>query len=557
MRWGFAVQPSRLSPALALAMLLLPVSVQGAAPAWQRAETAHFTLYSTADSTELLHTARELERMAEVIRLWGLGSPTALRSRVVLIGLPDKKSFEPHQLVVDGKHQDNPGYVTSQPSGYWIGYQEDDPRGRVVAHHEYAHTLIDERYQSVPLCLHEGLAEYLSTFATKETACQLGGDIPGHRYTLKRNTPYSLDELFAVGADSPIYRESGDRTLLFYGESWALVHYLMQKSVGGAVKLQRLLETMADGAAPRSAFASVYPQEDWSGLPARLQTYTDRGELKGPEISFTQAFEELQVDLQAAAPGEVAVHLGLWRAMNPAVAPSATAALLRQGQEQPALAPLAAAGLGLTAWEAGDLDEALLRFRDAVAAKPADALALSIAGLGVLQLAALRQEAAQDSLVLEAYRILSRSVILDATDAKAQRGHEECAAFLRARAESVQAGHQQQDSAALRKATAKYNTGIVALNGRDYARALEVFTLLSESAPDSALRAKAKGRIADIADFEDFDRGVAAANAQDLLGALRVFERLAAETANPDLRSQAAANARELQAALRESSGGR
>ena len=548
MRWWTRPGAAWLGAAILLPLLAAPSACQGAAPIWQRAQTAHFTLYSTADSTALFRTAQELERMAEVIQLWGLGSPTALRSKVVLIGLPDKKSYAPHQPVVGSRRQDTAGYVMGLPVGYWIGYREDDPSGRAVAHHEYSHTLLDERYQSVPLCLNEGLAEYLSTFASTQAACRLGGDIPGHRYLLNQRTPFPLDALFAVTPDSPVYRGADERTQLFYAESWALVHYLMQTHLGGGDRFKRLLATIADGTPPRAAFAAVYPQAEWATLPDRLQAYTDAGELKGPEIAFAGSLAAIAIDLQPARPAEVAVQLGLWRAMNADVAGEATTALLHQGQAEPGLAPLAAAGRGLMAWAADDLDAALPQFRAAAAGNPADALTLAIAGLGVLQVAASREGAVQDSLVLEAYRILSRSVVLDATHTQAQRGHEECADFLRARAEAAQARSQQQDDPAIRKANIKYNAGIVALNGADFAHARDIFTRLSESAPDSTLRAMATARLADIADFEAFDRALAAAKANDFEGALRIFERLAAQAGNPQLRNDAATNARMLRA---------
>ncbi len=537
--------------ALALSFLLMaPAPGRAGTPTWLRARTAHFTLYCSADSTAILRTAHELERMAEVIGLWGLGSPSALRSTVVLIGLPDGKRFEPHQPTIAGKRQEVSGYVTESPAGFWIGYREDEASGRQVAHHEYAHTLVAERYQSVPLCLNEGLAEFLSTFASTESECLMGGDIPGHRYQLQRGAPYPLDELFAVTPDSPIYRESSERTQRFYGESWALVHYLMQKSVGGSMKLHRLLDAIADGAPARAAFAATYPQEDWTSLPERLRAYTGEGALKEQRILFTRARAELGIELQAVPAVDVTLHLGLWRAMNASVPLAGTVTLLQEAQAQPALAPLAAAGLGLMDWQAENLDAALPRFRAAAAAGSADPLALAIAGLGMLQIAASREGAAQDSLVLEANRILSRSVVLDPSHAPAQRGLAECASFLRALAEATQARAQPQDDPATRKATIKYNTGVVAMNGGDYARAREAFTIVSESAPDSSLRAMARARLAEIADAEDFDRGVAAANAQDFKGALRIFERLAEQALNPDLRLEARANARRLRAIL-------
>jgi hypothetical protein len=128
----------------------------------------------------VLQTARELERMAEILRMWGLGSRSVVRQKVVLLAFADEKSFRPHQPVVDGKRRQVAGYVSTLPYGKWIGYAEYDPRGRAVAHHEYAHTLIAEEFLRAPLCINVGLAEYLSTFTARSDRVEFGHDPPWH-----------------------------------------------------------------------------------------------------------------------------------------------------------------------------------------------------------------------------------------------------------------------------------------------------------------------------------------------------------------------------------------
>ena len=49
--------------------------VAGAAERWRCATTSHFTIYSAAEPDSVLQTARELERMAEILRMWDLVGP--------------------------------------------------------------------------------------------------------------------------------------------------------------------------------------------------------------------------------------------------------------------------------------------------------------------------------------------------------------------------------------------------------------------------------------------------------------------------------------------------
>ena len=48
----------------------------------------------------------------------------------------------------------------------------------------------------------------------------------GYLYLLRQVELLPLKTLFSIGTDSPHYNER-DKQGIFYGESWALVHYLM------------------------------------------------------------------------------------------------------------------------------------------------------------------------------------------------------------------------------------------------------------------------------------------------------------------------------------------
>src|SRR5262249_21504057 len=155
----------------------------------------------------VLRLARGLERMAEMIAEMGFGSAEGPHSRAVLIAFPDVKSFRPHQPYYNGQRRDLAGYDVHMPYGHWIGFIASTEQGRMVAHHEYTHTIVADVFERVPLCLNEGLAEYFSTFREQERSVEFGHPIDRHRYTLVQLDPLTLDQLFAVTAESPTYND--------------------------------------------------------------------------------------------------------------------------------------------------------------------------------------------------------------------------------------------------------------------------------------------------------------------------------------------------------------
>src|SRR6185503_13570040 len=103
-----------------------------------------------------------------------------------------------------------------------------DPRGRdpfSVAFHEYVHLHLRDNVPGIPLWLNEGLAEFYGSLQFSGGEAVLG--TPLFYLRLLRNEELlPLKDLFSIDSRSPHYNEQ-DKTGVFYGESWALVHYLM------------------------------------------------------------------------------------------------------------------------------------------------------------------------------------------------------------------------------------------------------------------------------------------------------------------------------------------
>lgn len=407
----------RVAVALAAAPLSAPPPAHAAAAAWHRAATPHFVLYARADRDSVLRLARNLESMAEMLEREGFGVRSVERQRVTMVAFPDKKEFQSHLPIRGGKRAEIAGLAHKTPYGVWIGFAAYDDRGRMVAHHEMVHAIVDAALGSAPLCMNEGLAEFYSTWRATERGGRYGESIPWHQYVVVHDRPLSLDELFSIDTKTPAYARGGDSQKLFYAESWAFIHYLMRLD-GRSKRFRELALAIADGVPPRKAFGKAYAGESWEQIPGKLSGYVESGSIRSWEMRLAEPVAQLPVAIREAGDAEVATQVGMWRVFEDDVDANVTRSLLEGARGGSAEPGLALAGAGSLALREEHPADALRNFRAAAATRNASALALSVAGGGLLTHAVSR-EPYDKAMASEAFTVLERSVRLDSTDAVA------------------------------------------------------------------------------------------------------------------------------------------
>jgi len=360
--------------------------------------------------------------MTAALRMWGLGSRLAVRPRVVLLAFADNAIFEPHELIMDAERREVAGYLRQSNLGNWIGYRENDPRGRLVAHHVYGSTLLAEEFQRAPSCIKVGLAAYLSTFAARSDRAEFGHDQPRLRNIAQSSPLFSADDLFAMSdASQAALKDDGqDR---FIAESWALVEYLA-RSGDPWPQLRQLAHATATGTPPRAAFAAAYPQESWEGLEDRLRRYMRDEKPEPRQIVFGSPLEAIGVKLRAPARGEVPAQIALWRAKNGD--PDPVEAALQDSLSAVPDLPLARAARGVMMVDEFPPNVVVSELRAASRPGTRDALTLSVAGLTLMRLALHSDRASRKPLLREAGDVLERSLAADSSDARALAGFVEC-----------------------------------------------------------------------------------------------------------------------------------
>ena len=154
------------------------------------------------------------------------------------------------------------GFFKSAPDanriGLCLGRKRDS---RAIVYHELLHEYLAWNLPPLPVWLEEGLAEYYSTFTTSGDRATVGGIHMEHLRLLRRSVPMKLEELFAVGKESPWYTERSRRGP-FYAEAWAFTHFLLHSDPALAPRLFRYLGRTREGADRREAFLEAFGRSE-------------------------------------------------------------------------------------------------------------------------------------------------------------------------------------------------------------------------------------------------------------------------------------------------------
>lgn len=298
---------------LSLAAVVAPAFAE---PRWIRVDTPNFIVIGASSERQLANIGAEFEGFREA--LTHLLSQTAVSSPVptVVIAFPNETTFEPFRPRYHGTTVNVGGLYASQASINYIllgpPHGDDDLRSLF---HEYTHLVIRNTSPGIPLWLDEGLAEYYSSFQVddKGRSVLVGRPIDSHLQTLRRDAWLPLPALLATSRSSPQYNENARRSV-FYAESWALVHLLLQGTPDRSTRLAGYVERVLDGMPQSDAWAEAFANDDVFGA---LHLYVQRPVLASRHYVMSTPIGEVratQADLTESARetlfGEVMIALG-------------------------------------------------------------------------------------------------------------------------------------------------------------------------------------------------------------------------------------------------------
>jgi tetratricopeptide (TPR) repeat protein len=226
---------------------------------WRSVRTNNLFVIGNADAEKLRQVAAWLEFFHSAFAR--LVSRNVLDSSVptTVIIFRDDASFTPFKPLYQGRPANVAGFFQPGEDVNYIAISLD-PRQRdpySTAFHEYVHLHVKDNIPGAPLWLNEGLAELYGSLQFSGNDALLGAPLYPYLHLLREQELLPLNTLFSIGTNSAHYNEQ-DKTGIFYGQSWALVHYLMLGDRGRQEQFRRFLQQVSRGEDSAKAIEDTY-----------------------------------------------------------------------------------------------------------------------------------------------------------------------------------------------------------------------------------------------------------------------------------------------------------
>jgi tetratricopeptide (TPR) repeat protein len=339
---------------------------------WIQVDTAHFILFSQASEALSKEFGVSLERFREVLRAFHQGFEFDSSRPTYVFIFKNAASMKPYRLWEAGKPKENAGYCLSD--GTVIYLVVDAGRGAEasrVAYHEYTHVFLNQNLQGIPLWFNEGVAEFYSTFRADNRGAEVG--LPRNDYLgfLATASLISLPQLFGVDPHSPEYNDP-KLMRVFYAESWAVAHYLLQGSPGEAAKVSNFLERLRHEGSVEDVFGAFQAGPD--EMLKAVRQYVAANRFSATVIKYSDLKADLSSRVTPVDEEMIAARLkGLLLTLdavgfgqNSVVKPSKTPEVQASKAQKEIR-------LGIISHEKGDILEAADHFTKAVELNPESA----------------------------------------------------------------------------------------------------------------------------------------------------------------------------------------
>jgi tetratricopeptide (TPR) repeat protein len=254
---------------------------------WLKLQSKNFQLVGDASEKDMRTVATRLEQFRHVFTQlfpdMKFNSP--IPTRVVVF--KDKKTFDQFKPIEWAAGYFQPG----EDVNYIVLTAEDSETGNYhTIFHEYTHFLIDNSMgrSNVPPWFNEGIAEYYERFSIEdERKVTLGGLNEADLQILQRNQLIPFETFLATDYYT-LHNQTKESAQLFYAQSWALLHYILQGN-GGARRPQfdKYVGLLIQGAKPKDAFQQAF-QTDYAALETELKKYVAQKSFPATVVPFKE-----------------------------------------------------------------------------------------------------------------------------------------------------------------------------------------------------------------------------------------------------------------------------
>jgi hypothetical protein len=364
--------------ACVVACLALLHPSPASAQTWREIQSPHFQVVTDGSEKDGRDVAKEFEQMRSIFSMsyTHLTLETGAPLLIVAVREPGLHTLAP----VFWKQRDK---VAGEFFQGWerkyamVRLDSFGDLNQAVVFHEYTHSIFHANLHWLPTWLDEGLAEFYGYTRFQGDRTYVGA--PSVRYAhLKNATLIPIPEMLT--ANSRTFFKDQDREDLFYGEAWAMVHFMtFGKDMGNGVKLNSFIALLEKGTPQPQAFQQTFG--DPQAFEQKLAAYLLRLAFSAGVLPPVQGLDPKSFPARILTTAEADYDLG---SIDLGAHDAAAAKTLLQAAES---ADPKLAGpheeLGFLAWRAGNDGEARQEWQKAIAADPSSyrsAFALLMSG---------------------------------------------------------------------------------------------------------------------------------------------------------------------------------
>jgi tetratricopeptide (TPR) repeat protein len=366
------------------------------AQTWREIQSPHFRVVTDGSDNDGRNVAKEFEQMRSVfaVRFHDAALDTGAPLLIVAVREPGLHALAPFFW----KERDK---VAGQFFQGWerkyalVRLDAFGDLNQAVVFHEYTHSIFHANVHWLPTWLDEGLAEFYGYTRFQGDHIYIGA--PSIRVQhLKSATLIPLSQMLT--ATSSTFFKDPAREDLFYGEAWAMVHYMtFGPDMGNDAKLTNFVTLLERGTPQLQAFQQTFG--DPKAFEQKLSLYILRFAFMSGVLPPLQGLDPQSFPARVLTKAEADYDLG---SIDLGAHDSAAAKTLLQAAES---ADPTLAGpheeLGFLAWRAGQDDEAKTEWQKAVSADPSSyrsSFALLMSGPPLKQQSPQQLEQTQQAL---------------------------------------------------------------------------------------------------------------------------------------------------------------
>jgi tetratricopeptide (TPR) repeat protein len=231
-------------------MFLALSALQAADSRWRYLSSGRWELYTDAGESAGTAILRQLLEMQALFEHVALKLPaSAPPIRVVLYR--DAQDFKSFRQAPNTRGR----FQSGQERDYILLLQPGEDTAR-AARHEYVHLVLCHTGGIRPAWLEEGLAEFFSTLRQRSGKAVVGDFIRSHQQLLSGGNWLMPEQFMTLRTDSALLSDAA-KARMFYAQSWALTHLLMQ-APDAAARMGKFGELLGTGMEQSAAFQQAF-----------------------------------------------------------------------------------------------------------------------------------------------------------------------------------------------------------------------------------------------------------------------------------------------------------